>query len=107
MSTTISNSENNGGKMPGGCTGRGWQPGQSGNARGRRPGGASLTAALRRTLTRKDAEEIARKLVTLAKSGDLRAVTIIFERLDAVEVERRLADLEAAVQKQNQRQDRT
>jgi len=83
--------------MPGGCTGKGWQPGQSGNARGRRPGGASLTAALRRILTREDAEEIARKLVALAKTGNLRAAEIIFERLDAMEVEARLRSLEQAV----------
>ena len=97
MSAAISNGDNNGSKMPGGCTGRGWQPGQSGNARGRRPGSASLTAALRRKLTRKDAEEIVQKLITLAKGGDIRAVQILFERLDAVEVERRLAELEEAV----------
>jgi hypothetical protein len=94
----ISNDESNAAKRLGGITGRGWLPGQSGNARGRRPGGASLTAALRRKLTRKDAEEIVEKVITLAKSGDLRAVQILFDRLDAVEVERRLADLEAAVQ---------
>ena len=104
MSAAISNGVSNG-KRLGGITGKGWQPGQRGNARGQRPGGASLTAALRRKLTRKDAEEIVQKLITLAKSGDLRAVQILFERLDAVEIEQRLADLEAAVQKQNQRQE--
>jgi hypothetical protein len=97
MSVVISNGPNNGGKQPGGCTGRGWQPGQSGNVRGRRPGGASLTAALRRKLTRKDAEEIAFKLVDLAKSGDIRAMTLIFDRLDSAAVENRLAALEKAV----------
>jgi hypothetical protein len=104
MNTPVISNDSSNGKRLGGCTGKGWQPGQSGNVRGRRPGGASLTAALRRTLTREDAEEIARKLVALAKSGDLRAVQILFERLDAVEVERRLADLEAVVQKQSQGQ---
>lgn len=93
------------GKRLGGVTGKGWRPGVSGNPAGKRRGHASLTAALKRGLSREDAEAIVRKLIALAKGGDLRAVTIIFERFDAVEVERRLAELEAAVQKQNQRQE--
>lgn len=38
MSAVISNGESNSSKMPGGSTGQGWQPGQSGEVRGRRPG---------------------------------------------------------------------
>ena len=50
MSTTtpsdaISNAGSNS-KQPGGCTGKGWQPGQSGNARGLRPGGSGGLAKL-------------------------------------------------------------
>lgn len=91
-------------KRPGGVTGKGWRPGVSGNPAGKRRGHASLTAALKRGLSRVDAEAIVVKLIALAKEGDLRATELIFERLDAVEVERRLADLEAAVERQNQRQ---
>ena len=87
-------------KRVGGVTGRGWLPGQSGNAKGRRPASASLTHALRRKLTRKDAEEIALKLVGLAKAGDLRAVQILFERLDTADIETRLASLESVIEQQ-------
>ena len=80
----------------GGVTGRGWLPGASGNARGRKPGSASLTAAMRRVLTRADAEEIAAKVIAMAKEGDLAAVKILLDRLDAFDFEQRLAALEAA-----------
>ena len=42
----------------------------------------SPTAALKRALTREDADRIARKLVSAAKAGDLAAVKLIFDRVD-------------------------
>ena len=92
------------GKLLGGITGKGFMPGRSGNPTGKRKGCVSLTATLKRNLRHGDARAIIRKLVNMARTGDLRATELIFERLDAGEVERRLADLEAAVERQNQRQ---
>jgi hypothetical protein len=56
--------------------------GQSGNPAGRRKGSVSPTAALKRALTRADAELIARKLITLAKQGDPAALKILLDRCD-------------------------
>jgi len=56
--------ENNA-KLQGGITGKGFKPGCSGNPSGRRRGSVSLAAALARSLTRKDAEAICRKLISL------------------------------------------
>ena|SRR5438445_605133 len=98
MNEPLQRQRESNGKLPGGITGKGWRKGQSGNPLGRKRGGVNLTATLRRTLKREDAEEIAAKLVSLAKGGDIRAVQILFERLDAADFEQRLADLEAAVQ---------
>jgi hypothetical protein len=86
-----------GGKRPGGVTGKGWRPGVSGNPAGKRRGHASLTAALKRGLSREDAEAIVVKLIALAKEGDLRATELIFNRLDSADLETRLAELEEAV----------
>jgi hypothetical protein len=44
MSASIRNAPNNSTKMPGGGNSNGWQRGQSGNGRERRPGGARLAA---------------------------------------------------------------
>ncbi len=62
--------------------GKPWVKGQSGNPSGKRSGSVSPTAALRREMSRADAERIARKLVTAARAGDLGAAKIIFDRLD-------------------------
>jgi hypothetical protein len=70
------------GKRLGGCTGRGFMPGQSGNPGGRRKSVASLTAVLKRLLSQSDAEQIAARLILLAKRGSLRAVEILLDRLD-------------------------
>jgi hypothetical protein len=77
--------------------GRPWPKGVSGNPSGRRHGSVSLTAALARTLTKKDAEAICLKLISLAKSGDVPALRLLFDRLDTVEIEQRIIQLEAAV----------
>ena len=62
--------------------GRPFQPGQSGNPTGRRKGSVSPTAALRRALTRADADTIAQKLIRLAKGGDPAALKILLDRCD-------------------------
>jgi hypothetical protein len=91
--------ENNG-KRPGGVTGRGWRPGQSGNPSGKRRGCVSLVAALKRNLSRADAKEIALRLIGMAKAGDLGAAKLLFERLDSADFEARLTALEVALKKQ-------
>ena len=83
------------GKLPGGITGLGWRPGTSGNPCGKRKGHHSLTAALKRHLTREDAKAIAMKLIAMARAGDLAAIKLTFERLDGVDIEDRLRTLEA------------
>lgn len=62
--------------------GKPFAPGVSGNPSGRRRGAASLTAALKRKLTRKAAEQIAAKIVERARQGDRHAWAIILQRCD-------------------------
>lgn len=70
------------GKLPGGITGKGFRPGQSGNPSGKRKGTASPTAALKRALDRESAQRIADQLVTAASNGDISAAKLIFDRVD-------------------------
>ncbi|MCX6923057.1 MAG: DUF5681 domain-containing protein [Verrucomicrobia bacterium] len=74
--------ENNGGKKPGGCTGKGFKPGQSGNPSGKRKGVVSPTAALKRALSREDADRIAKAVIDLAAKGDPTALRVLFDRCD-------------------------
>jgi len=69
-------------KRPGGVTGKGFQPGQSGNPSGKRKNCVSLSAALKRALTPETADEIAASLISAAKAGNLGAAKIILDRLD-------------------------
>lgn len=87
-------------KSPGGITGKGFRPGQSGNPSGKRKGTVSLNAALRRTLTRKNAETICRKLIKMAEGGDLAATKILFDRLD-YDIGKRLDALERQARTNN------
>lgn len=66
------------------CTvvGRPWPRGTSGNSSGRRKGRLNPTAALKRTLTKADMEQIVGKLIELAKAGDRHALRIVFDRID-------------------------
>ena len=89
--------QTNAGKIMGGCTGKGFLPGTSGNPSGKRKGHHSLTAALKRHLTRSDAKAIAMKLISMARAGDLAAIKLTFERLDGVDIEDRLGGLETLV----------
>jgi hypothetical protein len=70
------------GKLRGGITGKGFRPGRSGNPSGKRKGSVSLASALARSLTSKDADAICRKLISLAKQGDVPALKLLFDRLD-------------------------
>jgi hypothetical protein len=58
-----------------------WKPGVSGN-----PGGLEkqklFRRALRECLSVEEAKEIARKVISMAKAGDLMAVNIVADRLD-------------------------
>ena len=86
-------------KRPGGVTGKGFMPGQSGNPSGKRKGSVSLAATLARSLTKQDAGAICRKMISLAKSGDVPALKLLFDRLDTAEIEQRIIQLEEAIQR--------
>jgi Family of unknown function (DUF5681) len=90
-------------KQPGGVTGKGFRPGESGNPSGKRKGSISLAAALARSLTRKDAEAICRKLISLGKCGDVPALRLLFDRLDTVEIEQRIFQLEQKLEQKTNR----
>jgi hypothetical protein len=62
----------------------GFQPGKSGNPRGKKKGAASLALALQKLLGREPEklEAIARTLVDSAIAGDVSAARLLFERLD-------------------------
>jgi len=87
-------------KVPGGSTGKGFRPGRSGNPSGKRKGCVSLAAALARSLTREDAEEICRKLIALCKDGDMAALKLLSHRLEDLQIEQRIAALEEQVSTQ-------
>jgi len=88
-------------KLRGGVTGRGFLPGQSGNPSGRRRGSVNLATALARTLTRKDAVAICRKLISLCIAGDVPALRLLFDRLDSQVIEERLFQLEQKLEQKN------
>lgn len=69
--------ESNAGKKPGGVTGKGFMPGKSGNPSGRRKGSVSLLAAMKRELTHESAGDIARKVIRMAKAGNLEAAKLV------------------------------
>jgi|APCry1669189204_1035204.scaffolds.fasta_scaffold58352_1 Family of unknown function (DUF5681) len=62
--------------------GRPFPKGTSGNPSGKRPGSVSPTAALKRALTRGDADAIAAKLISCARAGDAAALRILLDRCD-------------------------
>ena len=72
---------NGDGKVPGGITGRGFRPGQSG-CPGGRPAGRSISAELRKILTAPKRRELAQRLIALAMGGDVAALKALLDRHD-------------------------
>ena len=68
------------GKEQSGPRGR-FQPGQSGNPNGRRPGARNRTSALALKLMDADAEPVILALITAAKDGDVAAIKLVLERV--------------------------
>jgi hypothetical protein len=70
-------------KKLGGCTGKGFLPGRSGNPGGKRNGEVSLTAWIKRHLASgKRLSELGRAIYASAVSGDVAAQKLLWERLD-------------------------
>jgi len=66
----------------------GWKPGQSGNPKGRPRGSRNRVTLVALAAMEKGADAIARKVVDLAKSGDISAARLVIERLVPVAKER-------------------
>lgn len=69
--------ENTAGKQ----RGRPFKKGSSGNPNGKPKGSLNKTTLMMRAMLESEAEEITRKAIDLAKSGDIAAIKLIFERL--------------------------
>jgi hypothetical protein len=71
--------------MPGGVTGKGFKPGQSGNPKGR-PKGRTISNELRKIIEEDDdgkiATALAKKALQCALDGDFRYWNAIIERVD-------------------------
>jgi hypothetical protein len=61
--------------------GQPFQPGQSGNPNGRRPGARNRTCALALKLMDADAEPVILALIRAAKGGDVAAIRLVLERV--------------------------
>ncbi|MEF8754485.1 MAG: DUF5681 domain-containing protein [Accumulibacter sp.] len=66
----------------------GWKPGQSGNPKGRPRGSRNRVTLVALAAMEDGAEAIARKVVDLAKEGDMSAARLVIERLVPVAKER-------------------
>ena len=71
----MSDSEKSGGLRPG------WQPGQSGNPKGRPRGSRNRVTIVALAAMEEGADAIARKVVDMAKEGDMSAARLVIERL--------------------------
>ena len=58
-----------------------FQPGQSGNPAGKKPGTRNKNSIFVQALLEGEAEELVRKIIELAKGGDLQALKICIDRL--------------------------
>ena len=61
--------------------GQPFQPGQSGNPNGRRPGARNRTSALALALMDADAEPVILALIKAARGGDVAAIRLVLERV--------------------------
>ena len=59
----------------------GWKPGQSGNPKGRPRGSRNRVTLVALAAMEEGAEAIARKVVDMAKQGDMSAARLVLERL--------------------------
>ena len=66
----------------------GWKPGQSGNPKGRPRGSRNRITLVALAAMEEGADAIARKVVELAKGGDMSAARLVIERLVPVAKER-------------------
>ena len=73
----------NTGKKPGGCTGKGFRPGKSGNPSGKRRGEVSLTAWIKRSLSQgRKLEQLGEAIFASALKGDVQAQKLLWDRID-------------------------
>ncbi len=61
--------------------GKKWKPGQSGNPAGKKPGTRHRITVLAEKLLDKDAEDVVKKCLELAKAGDSAAIKLIMDRI--------------------------
>lgn len=59
----------------------GWKPGQSGNPKGRPPGSRNRVTLVALAAMEEGADAIAKKIVEMAKQGDMSAARMVLERL--------------------------
>jgi len=73
--------ENTGAKQPRRGPGRRFQPGQSGNPAGKRPGTRNRATLAAEALLDGEAETLTRKAIELAKQGDMTALRVCLDRI--------------------------
>jgi hypothetical protein len=73
--------ENAGAKQPRRGPGRRFQPGQSGNPKGKRKGCKHRVTLLAEQLMEEDAESVVRAVIKAAQGGDMAAAKLIFDRV--------------------------
>jgi len=85
----------NNGKIPGGVTGKGFKPGQSGNPNGRPPNEKSITNWMRKigdedsnVHERTNAEHFARKAWAYALEGNFVWAQMVLDRLEGKAIDR-------------------
>ncbi len=61
--------------------GKPFKPGQSGNPAGKPPGAKNRTTVLAQSLFDGEAEALTRKIIELAKAGDMQALKVCIDRL--------------------------